>query len=68
MGVLQMRVEVRLARPVFVEEKFPRIVRRNMQIVVEAARFLARRRDEADQGFPQFRLLTRLGLKRGDDG
>src|SRR5665213_2068466 len=63
-----MRVERVLARPVFVEEKFRRVFGRNVQIVIQTARLLARWRDEADQSFLQFRFLARPGLKRGDDG
>ena len=61
--VLNMRgfvvgLVMRLARPVFMEEKLPWILGRDVQVIVEAARFLARGRDQANQGFLQFRLLA----------
>jgi hypothetical protein len=68
MRVCEMRVERGPARPVFVEEKFRRIFGRMVQVVIDAARFLARRCDETNQRLFQFRLLARPGLKRGDDG
>ena len=58
---------MRPARPIFVEETFRRVFGRRVQIVIDATRFFAGRRDEADQSFSQFRFLARPGLKRGDD-
>jgi hypothetical protein len=55
-----MSVEMRFARPVFVEQKFSRFVRRLMQIVIDAAGFFARRRDQAQQRF--FNSISLPGL------
>jgi len=64
---LQVGVERGFTRPVFVEEKFDRILGRGVQVVVEATRFLARGREQAGEGGAQLGFLTGAGLKRGDD-
>ena len=68
MRAFQVRIEVRLAGPVFVEQELRRILGGHMEIVVHATRFLVRGRDEADQCFLQFRFLAGFGLERGDNG
>ena len=49
-------------------KEFAGVFGRNVQVIIEAARFLARGGDEADEGFLQFCFLTGLGLEGGDDG
>ena len=63
-----MRIEMRLTRPILVEQELRGVFQRRVQIVVEAAHFFSRRRNEADQSIFQFGFLARPGLKRGDDG
>jgi hypothetical protein len=62
-----MRVEMRLARPIFMEKKFAWFLRRFMQIVIDAARFLASRPKQTCQRRAQFSFLAGPGLKRGGD-
>jgi hypothetical protein len=63
--ILQMRVEMRLAGPVFVKEKFFRVFRQLMQVVIEAARFQAGRGNQREQGLFQICGFPGLGLKSG---
>ncbi len=61
-----MRFVMRLGRPIFVENKFRRVVQRDVQIVIQTTGVLSRRRDQSGQNFPQFRFLAGTRLK-GDD-
>ena len=64
---LQMPVEVLLACPVLVEHEQGRTVHSLVQIVVEAARVLAARRDQRQQLPAHLRFPARLGFHMGDD-
>lgn len=46
---LVVRFVMRLARPVFVKHEFRRVVRRDVQVVIDAAGLLARRREHRGQ-------------------
>ena len=54
--------------PVFVEEKLRGTLGRDVEIVIDAAGFLARGCDEADERGAQLGFLARSGFKRGDNG
>jgi hypothetical protein len=67
-GRFPVRVEMRVARPVFVKKKFRRIIGRNVKIIIDAAGFLAGRREQARQCFAQFGFLAGPRLKGDNEG
>ena len=62
----QMRVEVRLAGPVLIKNEQGGIRVRLMQIVINAARFRSRGRQQSLQHLPNARFLARFGADTSD--
>ena len=68
MGLLQMSVKIGLAVPIFVEHKAAGVFCVDAEIIVDAARFGARRRDLIGQDAQQFCACFGLGYNGPDDG
>ena len=60
-------VEVSLGRPVFIKQKFRRIVRCDMQVVIDATVLLSGEWNQTEQYFAQFGLLAGARLKCDDE-
>jgi hypothetical protein len=65
---LQVNIECRFARPVFVKQKLRGIVRRLMQIVIQTAGFLAGGRQQPKEHGAEFGFFAGARLKGGGDG
>jgi hypothetical protein len=68
MGLLQMSVKIGLSVPIFVEHKAAGIVCVGVEIIIDATRFGARRRDLGGENAQQFGSGFRLGDNGPDDG